>query len=171
MVIETFFESYFQNIANKLKFIGPVAEGSGKQNVFFIDSLDNLSELNDAMRRKAPATLLIVELFEDQLTDQNADSNRALITSAFAVLQQVPAKADISARRIAKAQCRDQARKIAHRLKFDALNGELYEQNILCKLQNKGFEVGPVADSYFGWRYTFEWNSFENIKINPADWY
>lgn len=166
---EQFYTDYFKNLAYKLKAIGPkVAE---KDTFFVIDDLDNMRELIDAIKRGAAGTILVLELFDDALNDYDTDNNQSIISGAFAVLMQVSGKAGEIDRRTAKAEGRKLARKIKHKIKWDNLDGTLNINNILSKINGDGFAVGPVAGNYFGWRYTFEWRSPENIALIPDDWY
>lgn len=166
---EQFYIDYFQNLAYKLKAIGPVV--GGKNTFFVIDDLENMRELLDAIKTGSARKIMLLELFDDALNDFDTDNNQVIISGAFAILIHVSGRTGEIDRRTAKIESRTLARKIKHKMKWDNLSGQLSTNNILCKIKGEGFAVGPVAGSYFGWRYTFEWRTSESIALIPEDWH
>lgn len=160
------FESYFENIAKKHTALQHDPEGL--QSFFIIEDWDNPTEVLKAVGRQVGETIMILEDFEDHLTDNDADNNTAIISSAFSILQFVSDKR--GDKKTAKENCRRIGKSIAHKMKFDGMNGVLAEQRITCKLDSKGFPVGPVMSGYYGWRYSFSWVQPERIALVPADW-
>lgn len=161
-----FFEDYFENIAKKHTALQHDVDG--KKSFILIEDWDNPQEVLKTLGRQAGDYIMILEDFEDHLSDNDRDNNTISIASAFTIIQHVStSRGDKTA---AKRNCRGIGRSIAHKLKLDGISGVLAESNIICKLDSKGFPVGPVMDNYYGWRYSFSWLEPERIALNPGDW-
>jgi hypothetical protein len=161
-----FFEEYFEGIASKLV---AIQHGlNGNKGFFLIDDWDNPTEILKEAGRNITDRILILEDFEDHLSDNYSDNFTGEIYSAFTVLEHVSdSRGD---KKEAKYRCRAIAKKIAHKLKLDGMDGILAERRIICKLDSKGFSVGPVLSNYYGWRYSFSWKEPERIALNSEDW-
>lgn len=164
---ENFYIDYFEGLATRLK---AIAHNETSHKAFFvIESVDDMREVQESLRRNMVTPALLLEEFEDDLSDNNADNNREVIRGAIAVIVRVSAK-DVVSIRDARNQARAIARKLVFKMKRDSINGYLAENGITAKLESKGFGVGPVADNCFGWRYDFTWSSSLNTADDSADW-
>jgi len=164
---EDFYNDYFEDLATRLK---AIAHNEADHRAFFvIESIDEMREVQENIRKNMVTPALLLEEFEDDLNDFNADNNREILQGAIAVVLRISAK-DTPSIRDARKQARAIARKLVFKMKRDSVNGILSENNITSKLESKGFPVGPVADNCYGWRYDFTWSTSLNIADDPADW-
>jgi len=162
----SFYKDYFENIARKQASIRH--EENNKECFFYIEDWNNTQPIAQKLARQAGNAILVLEEYDDEVNDSNADNNRVSIYGAFVVIKHVSdSRGD---KDTAKEDCRRIAKSIVHKLKWDALNGVLNTQKIVCKMDSRGFSVGPVFNNYWGWRYSFAWTAPENIALNPADW-
>ncbi|MGB4776635.1 MAG: hypothetical protein WBP45_15765 [Daejeonella sp.] len=164
---DTFYQDYFKGLAENLKAIGHVDDTH--EAFFVIEDMDNMQEVQEAIRRRLKTPALLLEDFEDDLTDENADNNQERLIGAFSVIIRVE-KNDTLLKRSAKADARKIAREIVFEMKRNTLNGLLADNGIICKIQSKGFGIGPVADNCYGWRYSFMWMASMNTVRDAGDW-
>jgi len=164
---EDFYIDYFTNMAQKVKAISD--DPAEKKRAFFvIEDMDSIPEVQEAIRSRLKPCALLLEEFDDDLTDNNADNHQEFLHGAFAVIIKVGQGTAVD-RRSARKTARAAGKLIIAEMKREALDGVLSDQGIIVKIQSKGFGVGPVADNYYGWRYTFTWQSFLNTARDPND--
>jgi hypothetical protein len=164
---EQFYTNYFQGLAERNKAISHI-EGQHKS-FFVIDDVNDMKEVQESIRKTLKTPALLLEVFEDDLTDKGSDNNMECYYGALAVVIRVSTK-DTVAIRTARQQARAIAKQIVFKIKRDGMYGVLAAQNIIAKLDSKGFPVGPVADNCYGWRYAFTWYSPVITAENPDEW-
>jgi len=163
---DNFYTDYFTGLAVSSTDIHH--DDSANKAFYVIDDVENMREVQEAIRRLASQFLLLEE-FEDDLNDNDSDSGKQMLHGAFAIMIRASAKDALSIR-TAKEAARAIARKFVFKMRRDSISGALEEQGITCKIDAKGFGVGPVADNCYGWRYSFTWYAFLPSDTDPADW-
>lgn len=164
---EQYYIEYFTAMAQSAKAISHIP---GTHEAFFvIEDLDNIQEVQDAIRKKLKYPAMLLEMFEDDLDDNNTDNNLELLHGAFAIIIKVDQGKSLD-RRAARQEARRIGKLIVFKMKRDSINGELAGNNIIFKLRSKGLPVGPVGENSYGWRYTFSWQTNVITATNPADW-
>ena len=149
------FENYFTAVAvTHPDLLHDEAEG-GNKSFFIIEDWDNPQDVLEAIGRQAGEHIMVLEDFEDHVSDNGYDNNTIGVSSAFAILKHVSDKR--GDKKEAKNECRAIALGIIRKLKSDTMYGQLLGKNVVFKLDSKGFAVGPVMSGWYGWRYSFSW--------------
>lgn len=165
---ENFYIDYFKALAEKHL---EVAHVDGEHESFFvIDDVEmDMREVQEAVRNRLKLPAFLLEMFDDDLTDNNNDNNTEILYGAFAVVIRANAK-DVKDIRRARREARAIAKDFVFKMKGDGRSGELEQKSVIVNIESKGLPVGPIADGCYGWRYSFTWRTWMDASVKANKW-
>ena len=156
--------SYFKNLATQHKEIGHTEE---EKHFFRM----NIEEVLTGLRSDINLPALILESFEGRLVDKKSDNNLANREGAFMILKKVEVDNFDQ-----ENEFLDDSERIGldiiKRMRRDSKTNPIQDR-ILKRFDYDGVswgKVGPVFDNYYGYRFIFRLQDFENMKFDPDKW-